>query len=372
MVSVTIEELKDVIRFNVDNGLHHPIIGMGAPGIGKSECVKEVAAEKGYRVIDVRLAQMSEVELGGLIFPSEDKRETVWLRPEWFPKEGDQPAILLLDELTSAPKKMQVAAYQLVLDRRINKHVLPDSTVVVAMGNGADDGAVYVDMSSALANRLEIYDVQCDASVWLNSYARVAYDKNKGQNVHPMVVSYVSNFPSDLHTMTEDSEDLVFASPRSWKRVSDTLKASGGVISSVVKNKIYASVGEVVGAKFVNFVKKYSNFDLAWRVVRGESISIPSDRSDLLFLVDSLNSIFNDAVGRDEFDSLVELYNRMVKFAGCLPGDYGVMLIKLLSQGHEEVVAAACNKDSKAANGVRDSVSALTGGSSVDGDDVFL
>lgn len=40
-----------------------PVMLQGAPGVGKSDIVREVAQELGYRVIDIRLSQLDPVDL---------------------------------------------------------------------------------------------------------------------------------------------------------------------------------------------------------------------------------------------------------------------------------------------------------------------
>lgn len=40
-----------------------PVMLQGAPGVGKSDIIREVADELGYRVIDIRLSQLDPVDL---------------------------------------------------------------------------------------------------------------------------------------------------------------------------------------------------------------------------------------------------------------------------------------------------------------------
>ena len=142
---MTLSDFAECIEFNIKNNIKHAILGIGAPGMGKSQLIQQIGDKYGYKVIDLRLAQMSEVEIGGLIFPNEDKTKTVWLTPDILPDEerDGKKTILLLDEITSCPKRVQVAAYQLILDRRIGQYTLPTGTIVIALGNREDDDGVY-------------------------------------------------------------------------------------------------------------------------------------------------------------------------------------------------------------------------------------
>lgn len=274
---VNITQFKNIIEWTISHGLKQPILGLGAPGIGKSEVIAQLAEKYGYKLEDLRLAQMSEVEIGGLIYPSEDKTETHWLIPDWFPKQGGQKTLLLLDEITSASKRVQVAAYQLVLDRRIGQHKLPDDTIVVALGNREEDGGVYVEMAAPLANRFEIYELEVDAKVWLADYANVYVDPKTGMGINPSVIAYISAFPDELHNRTEDSEDIVFTSPRSWKRVSDILNVADSENDKIALAKVRATLGTDVYAKFKTYIKSAQFKDIVEKAIVGDKVKLPDN-----------------------------------------------------------------------------------------------
>lgn len=341
MYDINIKQFKDIVKFTIQNNLKQPILGIGAPGIGKSEVVKEIADELGYHLEDLRLAQMSEVEIGGLIYPDETKTHTHWLKPDFFPEENGPKTILLLDEITSATKRVQVAAYQLVLDRRIGKHVLPDSTVIIALGNGEEDGGVYIELAAPLANRFEIYNVQCDSDIWLNEYALKYSDKVTGKGVNPLVTAFISNNPDKLHTQSENADELVFATPRSWKRVSDTLNASNNAITDVVRYKILGTVGEVVGSEFITFCERYSSSKIVNQILAGEDVQVPNDRADILYVGSSLSSKINEAVKSKGMDVAADMYTKANNFIKKLPAEYACSISSILPNSPELLTAVA-------------------------------
>ena len=61
---MTITEFRECVEYNIDHNIKHAILGLGAPGVGKSQIVRQIGKKYGFKVIDVRLAQMSEVEIG--------------------------------------------------------------------------------------------------------------------------------------------------------------------------------------------------------------------------------------------------------------------------------------------------------------------
>ena len=279
---MTIKEFGECLEYNIEHNIKHAILGLGAPGVGKSQVIRQIGNKYGFKVIDIRLAQMSEVEIGGLIYPNASRTKTVWLSPEILPDEerDGKNTILLLDEITSCTKRVQVAAYQLILDRRIGQYQLPEGTFVVALGNREDDDGVYIQLAGPLADRFEIHYIEPNFEDWKNDYALKA-------GVHPFVVNYLTFKPSALHTQKAEEDSMVFATPRSWVRVSDILKFDADVTKPVIRHKIIGNVGEVEGSQFVEFCKKQKGIVTADQFLTG-SINPPDSPEEISILVSSL------------------------------------------------------------------------------------
>ena len=279
---MTIREFQETIEFNIEHNLKHSILGLGAPGVGKSQIIRRIGKKYGFKVIDIRLAQMSEVEIGGLIYPNESRTKTVWLAPDILPNEerDGKNTILLLDEITSCTKRVQVAAYQLILDRRIGQYTLPEGTFVVALGNREDDDGVYIHLAGPLADRFEIHYIESDFESW-------KYDFALKNGIHPYVIEYLTFKPSALHTQDPDSGEMVFATPRSWERVSDILNLDDDIRKEVIKNKIIGNVGTVEGNQFVEYCRQNHASVSVEELLRGTG-KIPDSPEELALLTDRL------------------------------------------------------------------------------------
>lgn len=279
---MTIKEFGECIEYNIEHNIKHAMLGLGAPGVGKSQLIHQIGKKYGYKVIDVRLAQMSEVEIGGLIYPNESRTKTVWLSPEILPDEerDGEKTILLLDEITSCSKRVQVAAYQLILDRRIGQYQLPEGTFVIGLGNREDDDGVYIHLAGPLADRFEIHYIEPNFEDWKNDYA-LKY------GVHPLVVSYLTFKPSALHNQQACDGNMVFATPRSWVRVSDILKFDDDINKKVIRYKIIGNVGEVEGIQFIEFCRKQSEVITADEFIEGSAM-VPTAPEKIAILVDAL------------------------------------------------------------------------------------
>jgi len=96
-----------------------PVMLWGPPGVGKSSLVRDLAAREGIGFIDIRLSQREPVDLRGLPVPDRERGVVDWLLAGEWPRDPDSRGILLFDELTAADRSLQVAAYELILDRRL-------------------------------------------------------------------------------------------------------------------------------------------------------------------------------------------------------------------------------------------------------------
>ena len=146
----------------------------GPPGVGKSQCVAELANEiylmtgKQVSVTDVRLLLFNPIDLRGIPTSDANKEFSVWLKPKIFDMDesDDVVNILFLDEISAAPQSVQAAAYQITLDRIIGEHKLPDNCFVIAAGNRVTDKSVAFKMPKALANRLLHIEIVSDFGSW--------------------------------------------------------------------------------------------------------------------------------------------------------------------------------------------------------------
>ena len=223
-----------------------PLFLWGPPGIGKSEVVAEVTQELGGFMIDLRMAQMEPTDIRGIPFFNKEINKMDWAAPVDLPDEEFSKqypiVVLFLDEMNSAPPAVQAAGYQLILNRRVGKYVLPDNVVIVAAGNRDSDKGVTYRMPMPLANRFLHLEMRADFASWQN------WAVNKG--IHKDVVGYLSFAKQDLYEFDAKSSSRAFATPRSWCFVSDLLH-DDDVDADTLFNLVSGGVGEGLATKFM-------------------------------------------------------------------------------------------------------------------------
>ncbi len=246
-----------------------PVLILGSPGIGKSDIIRSIAKARKYGkegMIDIRLSQKESIDLRGFPVPNDATRSVDWFISSEWPRNPLSRGILFFDELTSASKSVQVAAYEIVLDRKLGDiqyggYELPPGWLICAAGNLKDDDAAVEEISSALANRMMHLILEVDVNAWIDWAIK--------NDVHPAIISYMQSnltfhgLPArwKLHCLNAANGTTVagkllpvvdrergWPSPRSWTRVSNILHGYE-LAKSLVGNKnlseletIYANI----------------------------------------------------------------------------------------------------------------------------------
>ena len=241
--------------------IQRPVFLWGPPGIGKSELVADITKELGGHMIDLRLGQMEPTDIRGIPYYNKDTGKMDWAEPVDLPTAelaSQYPVVVLfLDEMNSAAPSVQAAGYQLILNRRSGKYVLPDNVVIVAAGNRESDKGVTYRMPTPLANRFVHQEMTVDFASWQEWAVK--------NNEHKDVVGYLTFAKQDLYDFDAKSASRAFATPRSWHFVSELLQ-DDDTDDDTNMNLIAGTVGEGLAVKFMAHRK------IAGRMPRPEDI----------------------------------------------------------------------------------------------------
>ena len=213
-------ELLELLRLAVER--RQSVIVWGLPGIGKSQLVWQLSEMIGYGLNEFRAATADASDARGLpLFDRRVLNDTEYTISRWtrntelLPLEGNR--IVFLDEVNRAPLIVQNSLFQLLDQRRIGDHKIPDSVALIAACNpdGSDGGVTR--MPPALRNRFLHLYLEPSLQEWL----RWAM----GAGISALVIAYLQEHPDALYELDKSAD--AWPSPRSWERLSRLLSPEG-------------------------------------------------------------------------------------------------------------------------------------------------
>jgi hypothetical protein len=293
----------------------------GAPGIGKSQGVRQLAEkiEKGTGkktyVTDARLLLFNPIDLRGIPTANEDKTLAVWLKPKIFQMDDSKGVvnILFLDEISAAPPSVQAAAYQITLDRTVGEHKLPDNCIVIAAGNRVTDKSVAYKMPKALANRFCHLEIEGDFKSWKEWAIQKGIDEK--------VLGFLTFRPAHLMKFDATNDDNAFATPRSWEMVSNILKFVADDIDKSY-TLIAGCLGIGMAVEFRTWCAIYKDLPDIEEIFAGKCTQVPQQTDAIYAVVASMTSYA--AKHKEDLQKIAH----SIQYAQKLPPDFATILLK--------------------------------------------
>lgn len=308
------EEILDIFKMNLDRveqgkkrTKNDALFIWGAPGIGKTEILQQVANELGADVIEFHLATIEPTDFRGVpkieMLPGgkgpEDER-TVSKIPAVFPTDNginDKGGIMFFDELNRAKQMVLSAALPLALNGRIGEYVLPDKWIVVAAGNRPEDlgGAIATSVEPALANRF----AHVNYAPTLDNWIKWAVDK---KDINPDLIGFLQFNKGYFHKLDPEQENRMnWPSPRTWELAShkEYFKKGKSWRNKLPLKKIQEIYTDLVGAEaavaFIEYLKLkevFSEKDIEDVYTKGKDAKKPPQRLDIQRAVSSAIAFF--------------------------------------------------------------------------------
>jgi len=238
----------------------------GAPGIGKTEILHQVAKELDIAVIEWHLSQIEPTDFRGIpkienIIGSDDSKDerTVWKLPSIFPTsngKNGKGGIMFFDEMNRAPQMVLDASLSLALSGKHGTYELPQYWIVIAAGNrGSDLSTGDLTDDKILWNRFQHINFSPRPSDW------IGYAKNI-KSVNPKLIQFITENPEYYHRLNTVSQAPNWTSPRTWEMASEEDYFERGfdwknkLPYNEVKNIYEDFVGYASATAFVNWLQK--------------------------------------------------------------------------------------------------------------------
>ena len=253
-------------RYTIPRQRQRPLVIMGPPGLGKTAIMSQIASELdiGYVVYAMtHHTRQSAIGLPKIETVSFDGVETAVTRYtmseivasvyDEMERSGKREGILFVDEINCVSETLSAAMLDLLQNKKLGPHRIPDGWILVAAGNPPEYNSSAREFDVATSDRVRLIEVEPDADVWLR------YATNSG--IHDAVRYYLSVKPGSLLSMENTPEGPRFATPRSWEDLSTVMKEHDrlgltvelGLISQYIRDPDIAAEFK----RYLDFHRKY-------------------------------------------------------------------------------------------------------------------
>jgi len=340
MTKINHNQLGQLIQKSYET--KQPLFISGTTGIGKSETVRTIAKniakeqklEFGedtdkdgvFGFVDVRISQFEPADLRGL--PDLSGGETVWLPPNWLPKNPNSKGIIFFDELNLAPPSIQSSAYQIILDRRLGDYKLPDGWVIISAGNRLEDRANVFELPAPLKNRFIHSELKVPThEEWIDWAV-----ENK---VDGRIISFMNFKPQLLFKFDKNTKDMAFPTPRSWHFLSNLLKGEDD--EETVELYSSSAVGEGTALEFVAFTKLQKAVDIDDLLANPKKFEAIDDRGLQLSLLGAISEKYRAEIERKGGNPQNQL-EKTLGICQFTPPDFAILLIRLIKKLDKDCV----------------------------------
>ena len=206
-----------------------PIILMGAPGIGKTEIISQIAAELDIGLLTYSMTHHTRQSAMGLPiirqkqFEGETFEATEYTVSEiiaavygMMERSGVRSGILFLDEINCVSETLIPVMLQFLQYKEFGGRKLPQGWIVVTAGNPPEYNSSVREFDTVTWDRLKRIDVEPDLAVW-KEYAYAS-------GVHGAVVSYLEIKPQNFYRIDKTASGRSFVTARGWDDLSRVLK----------------------------------------------------------------------------------------------------------------------------------------------------
>ena len=338
-----------------------PLI-IGESGIGKTALAKKLANKNNFKLVVIDGNLLKEGEIGGLptieSYKSidsngnfQEKKATIYAVHTKL-KEIDEEilngnkVLLFIDEINRCEHTVQQELMNLILNREINGYKLHNDVKILAAMNpsnkyGEDFDYQVVDMDAAQENRFVWLNMENDYIDWISWAIEFG--------VETEVIEFISTFPEYLQKINEED---VRATPRSYERISKTLKLYKEkkeiIPRAVFLNVIKGNVGRVIAEEFISFIESNHEALISFEKVfcrnyiDEEVIEIIKKETHTRLYLTAINILKILESNIFSFEKESSFYiNRFVKFLKLYPIDLMVGIMKDMKNNYPVIYKLA-------------------------------
>jgi len=272
-ITVTPSELLEILYYYIKN--KQPVLIKGAPGIGKTDIVKQIGKKLNANVLISHPVVSDPTDYKGMPAIVNDRAEFLPFGDLRALIEADKLTIAFLDDVGQAPAVVQASLMHLLLSRAINGKAISDHVTFIAATNRKQDKAgvsgILEPVKSRFATILELEPDLTDWCCWAI--------KNK---MPFQLIAFIRFKPSFLMDFKPSMDITNSSCPRTIANVGYAM--NGGLPESCYYPSFCGSAGQGFATEFIAFLKLMNNLpDIDEAIANPEKAVIPAiDKIDIL------------------------------------------------------------------------------------------
>lgn len=313
-----------------------PILLMGAPGIGKTQIMEQIARECKVGLVSYTITHHTRQSAIGLPFIKEKTfgQETFSVTEytmseiiasvyEKMEKTGLKEGILFIDEINCVSETLAPMMLQFLQGKTFGNQKVPEGWVIVTAGNPPEYNKSVREFDVVTLDRIKRIDVQPDFEVW----KEYAYE----QGIHPAVISYLELRRKNFYRMENTVDGRIFATARGWEDLSRLIQVYETLDKEVDREVVYQYIQHPMIAKdFAAYLALYNKYKTDYAVenlLQGKwtpitlgkirNASLDEHLSIVGLLNGKLSQLFADCYFMDAY--VTKLYGYMTEYRDNFP-----------------------------------------------------
>ena len=276
------QEIKDAIEayllkdeegnYEIPAIRQRPIFLIGAPGIGKTQIMEQIARECSLGLVSYTITHHTRQSAIGLPFISKNMygnkeysvteytmSEIIASVYNQIEETGLKEGILFIDEINCVSETLAPAMLQFLQCKTFGNHAVPEGWVIVAAGNPAEYNKSVREFDVVTMDRVKKIEVQPEFAVW-KEYAYV-------QDIHPGVIAYLTARGNYFYQMETTVDGMFFATPRGWEDLSRLIQVYEKLEKTVDREVVQQYIQYPKIAKdFANYLELYYKYQADYQI----------------------------------------------------------------------------------------------------------
>lgn len=260
-----------------------PIFLLGAPGIGKTAIMEQIAQELGLALVSYSMTHHTRQSALGLPFICKKEysgksydvseytmSEIIASVYETMEESGVKEGILFLDEINCVSETLAPSMLQFLQYKVFGRHQIPEGWVVVTAGNPPEYNRSVREFDVVTLDRLKVLDVEADYRTW-KEYAST-------QGVHSAILNYLELKKEHFYRIEAGIKGKTYVTARGWEDLSEilhlyeeeNLPVDETLITQYIRN-------EKIAKEFAAYYELYHKYKRDYQISRILAGDVPEE-----------------------------------------------------------------------------------------------